>query len=73
MPIAVFAWAVDVILCHTLWQILGGVPRSDEWTISDMLERLCMDFEHPHHLLFVAIAKTINKLDPRHSHIKAVL
>lgn len=73
LPVALFAWVVDIMLAHTLWPLIAGWPRRNEITISDTLERLCMDFTHPHHRLFVAIAKTINHLDPKRSHIKAVL
>lgn len=72
-PLALIALIVDVVLCHTSWVILAGLPKRNEWTISQTLERLCWDFQHQDHLLFVAIARKINRIDPRHSHIKAVL
>jgi len=71
-PIAVTAWIVDVILCHTSWALLVGWPKDGEVTISDTLERLCFDFDHPQNLLCIQIALSINRIDPNHNHIKAV-
>jgi len=72
-PVALVAFIIDVLLCHTSWVILAGWPQRKEWTISQTLERMCWDFQHPDHLLFVAIARKINRIDPLHRHIKAVL
>ena len=70
---ALIAWPVDVVIAHTTFRALGVSPRGHEWTVSDMLERLCMDFEHPEHSFFVGLAKMINRRSPTRSHIKAVL
>ena len=72
-PVAFVAWLADVLICRTYWAWLTGWPRRNEVTISHTLERLCFDFQHPYHLQCVALAKAINRIDPRHSHIKAVL
>jgi len=72
-PITVLAWVIDVVLCHTFWPLLAGWPQRGEYTISDTLERLCADYHHPDRLLFVGMARKINRLDPLRSHIKSVL
>ncbi len=59
---AVFAYWLDVILAHTVWAVIAGWPKSGEWTISEMLERLVRDTDHNDHALFVEIAKKINRL-----------
>ena len=58
-PVTLVAWVMDVIICHTYWVILAGWPRDNERTVSDTLERLCYDFDHPHHKLFVAISRKL--------------
>lgn len=70
---ALVAFPVDVAIAHTTFRALGVKPKAHEWTVSDMLERLCMDFEHPEHRYFVETAKMINRRSPTKSHIKAVL
>ena len=72
VPFAVAGWLVDCILCHTAWAMAFGWPKHGEVTISDMLERLCLDRMHPDQNLFIQIALKINRVDPLHSHIKAV-
>jgi hypothetical protein len=72
VPITILAWFVDVILCRTAWAMVFGWPKRKELTISDTLERLCKDNTHPDYLLLIEIAKKINRVDPFHSHIKAV-
>lgn len=72
-PVAFVAWLADIFVCHTYWAWLTGRPHIGEVTVSHTLERLCFDFQHPYHLQCVALAKAINRADPRHSHIKAVL
>lgn len=72
-PVTVLAWLIDVVLCRTFWPLLAGWPHAGEITISDTLERLCVDYGHPDRYLFVAIARKINRLDPLGSHIKSVL
>jgi hypothetical protein len=70
---AVVAFIFDVIIAHTTFRDFDVKPRPGEWTISQMLERLCMDFQHPEHMFFVALAKMINRRSPTRAHIKAVL
>jgi len=72
IPFVLGAWLIDCILCHTFWALAFGWPKHGEVTISDTLERLCLDFNNPDHELFVAIAKKINRVDPLHAHIRAV-
>ena len=71
IPFAVAGWVVDCILCHTAWAVAFGWPKDGEVTISDTLERLCVDFKHPDQKLFLEIARKINRVDPLGSHIKA--
>lgn len=70
---AIVAWFLDVYICHTTWAAIAGKPHRGEWTISDMLERLCREFDNPDHKLWVATAKKINRISPTKAHIKAVL
>jgi hypothetical protein len=72
LPFTLLAWIVDAVLAHTAWPLIAGWPHPHELTISDTLERLCKDTEHPSHLLFVEIAKAINRVCPTHDHIKAL-
>ena len=72
-PVAFVAWLIDILICHTTWPLIAGFPRVGEVTVSDTLERLCRDTTHPDHGLFVQIALKINRVDPLHCHIKAVL
>lgn len=72
-PVAAVAWMVDVIICHTYWAWIMGQPRRSEITISHTLERLCVDFQHPWQQQCVALARAINRIDPKHSHIEAIL
>jgi len=73
IPIAAVAWLLDVILCHTFWAAAFGWPQAGEITISNTLERLCKDHANPNWMLFVQIGLAINRIDPNHAHIKAVL
>ena len=70
-PITLLAWIVDVLLAHTAWALAFGWPRPGEVTISDTLERLCKEWNHPDHLLFRQIGMKINRV-AGHTHIKAV-
>ena len=69
---ALLALPIDILIAHTTWTLVAGFPRTGERTISDTLERLCKDAEHPRYALFVAMAKEINQLSPTGQHIKAV-
>lgn len=71
-PAVLLAWLVDVFIAHTAWPLIAGFPRAGEVTISDTLERLCLDRKNPDQDLFIAIARKINRVDPLHAHIKAV-
>jgi hypothetical protein len=73
LPVTFVAWLADIVIAHTTWTLIAGFPHIGEVTISDTLERLCLDKSNPDYELFVAIAKKINAIDPQHSHIKAVL
>lgn len=70
---ALLAWVADLVAARTTWLALAGGRRPGEKTISDMLERLVYDTQHPNHLQFVAIARYINRVSPTHEHIKGVL
>lgn len=70
---AIVALIVDVIAAHTSWAKIAGKPLKNEWTISNTLERLCKETEHPDYEFFVQLAKKINRLSPCKQHIKAVL
>ena len=70
-PVATLAWMVDVFLCHTFWALAFGWPKEGEVTISDMLERLCNEYEHPDNLLFIQIGLKINRV-AGFAHIKTL-
>lgn len=70
---AAIALVLDVIVAHTTFAVIAGWPKRDEWTVSQMLERLCMEFSHPDRMLFVGLARHINRISPTREHIKAVL
>lgn len=71
VPIAVLAWLVDVVLCHTAWALAFGWPRPGATTISDTLEYLCVDHTHPDNLLFIQIGLKINRV-AGYPHIKVL-
>lgn len=71
--LAAIALVLDVIVAHTTFAAIAGWPKRDEWTVSQMLERLCREFDHRDLLLFVALARHINRISPTKDHIKAVL
>ncbi len=71
-PIALVAWVIDMIIAHTTWALIAGMPKSGEWTISQTLNRLCKDKTHPDHQLFIQIAKKINQMSPTKNHIQGV-
>ena len=68
---AVVAWVLDVILARTTWRLIAGPLQGRERTISDSLERLCLDVNHPDWALFYALSRYINRLSPTGRHIKA--
>lgn len=73
IPFAIVAWIADVIIAHTTWTFIAGWPKGHEITISDTLERLCRDNSQEHQLFFMELSLEINKIDPQHAHIKAML
>ena len=54
-------WLADIFVAHTTWALVAGFPHIGEVTVSDTLERLCDDIDHPDHLLFVAVGLKINR------------
>ena len=70
---AFVALVLDVILTHTVWRLIAGPLQGKERTISDTLERLCRDDDHPDVALFIEIARKINRVSPTGDHIKAVV
>lgn len=73
-PLAVVALIVDVAMNYTTISIISGdgLPRKGEWTFSQRLERLCVE-ESADKELYKQIALKLNRIDPLHCHIKAVL
>jgi hypothetical protein len=72
LPFALLAWLVDIALAHTTWALIAGWPHRGEWTVSQTLERLCVDWNNPDVHLYRRIAQKINRTSPTGSHIKAV-
>jgi len=70
---AAVAYVLDVFVAHTTFAELAGMPRKGEWTISDMLERLCTDIDNPDWALFFSLARRINRASPTGKHIKAAV
>lgn len=64
------ALILDIAVAHTTWALIAGMPRKGEVTVSDTLERLCRDTNHPDHALFLQIALKINRA-AGFAHIKA--
>ena len=71
LPITIIAWLIDVWVAHIEWPLIAGFPHIGEVTVSDTLERLCKKPSEDINL-FIQIALKINRVDPLHSHIKAV-
>lgn len=69
---AIIAWLVDMLIAHTTWALVAGFPRKGEWTVSHTLERLCCDFDNPDVLLYIEVARKINRVSPTGRHIKAI-
>lgn len=68
---ALVAWALDMVIARTTWRLVAGPLQGSERTISDSLERLCLDIHHPDWALFYSLARRINRLSPNGNHIKA--
>ena len=71
---AFVAWVADVIVARTTFAAIAGKPHKGEVTVSHMLERLAdpSNAQHPDYMLFVELAKYINRKSPTGRHIKAV-
>jgi hypothetical protein len=65
------AWFADIIITHSTWVLVAGFPHIGEVTISDTLERLCSDLEHPDHALFWQLGLKINRV-AGYVHIRAL-
>ena len=68
---ALVAWVLDLIIARTTWRLFAGPLQDSERTISDSLERLCLDINHPDWALFYSLARRINRLSPTGNHIRA--
>lgn len=68
---ALVAWVLDIIIARTTWRLVAGPLQGSERTISDSLERLCLDINHPDWALYYSLARSINRLSPTGNHIKA--
>lgn len=68
---ALLAYAIDLIIANTTWRLIAGPLQGKEKTMSDSLERLCLDTSNPDQELFIQIAKKINSATG-YKHIKAV-
>ncbi len=66
---ALIAYPLDLIICNTTWRVIAGPRQGSEKTISDTLERLCLEVQNPGHALFLAIAQSINRVSPTGRHI----
>ncbi len=66
---ALVAYPLDLFICNTIWKAIAGPRQGSEKTISDTLERLCLELEHPDHALFLSIAQSINRVSPTGRHI----
>lgn len=68
---ALVAWVLDLYLARTFWKDFAGPLQGSERTISDSLERLCLDIHNPDWALFYSLARRINRVSPNGRHIKA--
>ncbi len=71
LPVALVAWLLDIFIAHTTWPLIAGFPHVGEVTISDTLERLCLDRKNPDQDLFIGIARKINRV-AGYAHIRSV-
>ena len=71
-PVVLVAVIADIIAAHSAWAAIAGWPRKGEWTISHTLERLCVTAGEDQ-MLYISIARKINRLAPGGRHIKAVV
>lgn len=70
---ALIAWVLDIVIAHTTWALIAGKPRKNEWTISQTLERLCVDINNPDWPMYYGLARKINRISPTGNHIKAAI
>lgn len=68
---AFVAYWIDLYLARTFWKDFAGPLQGSERTISDSLERLCLDINNPDWALFYSLARRINRVSPTGMHIKA--
>ena len=68
---AFIAYLIDLYLARTFWKDFAGPLQGAERTISDTLERLCLDVNNPDWPLYYSLAQRINRLSPTGAHIKA--
>ncbi len=71
---ALVGYLADLVVARTTFAEIAGQPQQGEKTVSDMLERLAHPFNSldPDYLLYVELAKFINRRSPTGRHIKAV-
>jgi len=67
---ALVAWVLDLIIARTTWRLIAGPLQGSERTISDSLERLCLDVHNPDWALFYSLSRRINRASPNGRHIK---
>ena len=67
---ALVAWVLDLIIARTTWRLIAGPLQGSERTISDSLERLCLDVHNPDWALFYSLGRRINRVSPKGRHIK---
>ena len=67
---ALVAWVLDLIIARTTWRLIAGPLQGSERTISDSLERLCLDVHNPDWALYYSLSRRINRASPTGRHIK---
>jgi len=70
---AFIAYWIDIYLARTFWAEFSGPLHPGERTISDSLERLCLDVNNPDWALYYSLARRINRVSPTGRHIKNAL
>jgi hypothetical protein len=71
---ALIAWALDLLIVRSYaWRWFAGERKKGEKTISDMLERLCVDVNNKDWPLYYGLARKINRISPTGYHIKAAI
>ena len=68
---ALVAWVLDIVIARTTWRLFAGPLQGSERTISDSLERLCLDVNNPDWELYYSLARRINRLSPTGNHVRA--